>query len=126
MNNNLIKNIAISLLFVLAVLIILVAIFYDKLAVNKIVSEPQAYEPTEQIIQDVNDETDAETTEIVKTYEVNGSMMRSYEATKEYVRGKEYPFELFSYKATDENENTTSNSTNPNGGGTAGEPATIK
>ena len=109
---NLIKDIAIAVLIIYAVVIILVTVFYDKLAINKTVSSPTQFEVREEILNEIEKEQEEQETDIVTTYSINGSKLKTYEGTQksDYNKNKVDPFERYTYieGASDSNtENET-------------------
>lgn len=109
---NLIKDIGISVLLVLAIIIILLTAFYDKLAINKTVSTPQEYQVQEEVLEEVNKENEEQETDIITTYSITGSKLKSYEGTgkSDYDKDKEDPFERYTYIESEESNNTTNSS----------------
>lgn len=110
---NFLKDIAISILFVLSIIIILITIFYDKLVINKTVSIPQEYEIEKEIIEEVKKEEEEQQTDIITTYEVDASNLKSYEGTKksDYDKDKKDPFERYTYIGQNPDSNEVSDDT---------------
>lgn len=114
---SLIKDIAISLLLVLAIIIIFLVFFYDKLAINKVVSVPQPYEISESVLNEIEQENQEQESDIVTTYSIDAYDLKGYEGTKksEYNKDKIDPFERYTYTEIETgNSNTITDSNNEN------------
>lgn len=113
-----VKEIIISLLACLIVLIGLSLAFYRFIPNNKIIPEPIVYQANEEIQKELKTEVQNDSDKIVKTYEITASDLEKYQANKEYVPGKKNPFA----PASDSNSytgssNNSSNSSSSNNGG---------
>lgn len=129
LNIGFIKDIIISLLIVLAIIIILAVIFYDKLAINKMISSPAEYTIKEELLEKIKQEQEEQKDDIVVQYSINNPELRSYEGNEkyEYNKDKNDPFERYEYTETDDSNNTITNTitSNPTQNKT-NEPASIK
>lgn len=93
MNKELIKSIGISILVVIAIILIITIISYNKISIGKVIPKIQPYELNEEIKNEIQAEDNQEDTEIVTTYEIDASDLKTYERTKKYNKGKKNPFE---------------------------------
>ena len=80
---SLVKEIILSLVSCLVVLIALSIGFYRFIPNNKVIQE---------IKNELNSEVETNSESIVKTYEITNNDMENYKAKKEYVPGKKNPF----------------------------------
>lgn len=91
-NIDLIKDIFISILIVICIALIISLIFYDKIALSKVVPESEDYMMSEEMEEELNAALTDDSTEIVTTYYIDAADLKKYETTKEYNKGKQNPF----------------------------------
>lgn len=108
MSKELIKSIGISILVVIAIILLITILSYDKIAIGKVIPTITPYELSEEIKNEIQAEDNEEDTQIVTTYELDASDLKTYERTKKYNKGKKNPFEQESVAVQ------TGNSTNSN------------
>lgn len=118
-NMSLIKDISISILVVLAILILVLTTFYNKLAINKVISNPTEYELKEELKNEIEKESEEQQYDVVVPYSINGKDLKSYEGTEksDYDKDKLDPFERYEYSENGESNsssNTNSNSASTN------------
>ena len=89
---SLVKEIILSLVSCLVVLIALSIGFYRFIPNNKVIPETVSYQASEEIKNELNSEVEKNSESIVKTYEITNNDMENYNAKKEYVPGKKNPF----------------------------------
>ena len=106
-NTSLIKDIIISLLIVICIVLIFSVIFYDDISVSKVIPESQEYELTEEMQQELEETYYDEATEVVVTYSMDSSDLKRYEKVKEYNSGKQNPFAEESIEADNSNTGDT-------------------
>ena len=106
-----VKEIIISLLACLIVLIGLSLAFYRFIPNNKIIPEPIVYQANEEIQKELKTEVQNDSDKIVKTYEITANDLEKYQTNKEYVPGKKKPFA----PASDSNSYTGSSNNSSNG-----------
>ena len=113
LNISFIKDTIIALLIVLAIIIILAVIFYDKLAINKMISSPAEYSIKQEWLDEIKQEQEEQKDDIVVQYSINNPELRSYEGNEkyEYNKDKTDPFERYEYTGTEESNNTAGNTT---------------
>ena len=115
MTKDVLKEIGIVLLLLMAIVLILGIMLYDYIPNSVTVpAKVQAYELPEEAQEELNETLNAETQNIVKTYFVDSSTLSAYEYKDNYDKGKVDPFS--SYKTgTTTSSNTTSTSNSQNG-----------
>ncbi len=107
MFKSILKEIIITLLLFIAIILVLAVIFYDYNPINKIVPNKIAYSTP----QNVKNEVEEQITEIQETnivYTIDGSDLNVYKRTNSYVSGKSNPFST----TVEQTEETTTNTTN--------------
>lgn len=118
---NFIKEIIISLLVCLLVLIGLSFAFYNFIPTNKVIPEKIEYRASEEIKQELNSEVNSDSDNIIKTYEITASDLDQYQKNNEYNPGKKNPFAPISQGESDntsgETNTDSSNTTNTNNKG---------
>lgn len=106
MKKDIIKEIIITLLFILAVILILGVLLYEFVPTNKIIPEKVSYTTPENI----RDEIQSSESEINQntdiSYSINATDLSNYKKINEYVPGKKNPFE-----SVEKNETTNDTST---------------
>lgn len=112
---NWIKEIIISLLVCLLVLIVLSFVFYNFIPNNKVIPEKIEYQASDEIKKELNSEVDNSSDKIIKTYEITASDLEQYQKNKEYNPGKTNPFAPIS-QGNDASDVTTSDEANSNVG----------
>lgn len=89
---SIIKEVIVSLLVCLIVLIALSLGFYKFIPNNKVIPETVTYQASEDIEKEMNVDVNNNSDNIVKTYEITASDLDKYQKSKEYVPGKKNPF----------------------------------
>ena len=112
-NIELIKDFFISLLVVACIGIILIAIFYDKISLSKIIPETQEYVLSSEMQQELDNSSLNGAEEIIVNYYINATDLKKYEKNNEYVKGKSNPFAL--EDIIDVNNNTTTGNNSSSG-----------
>lgn len=106
-----IKDFVISILIVICIVIILCIIFYDKIALTKVIPDTEEYTLSDKMQNEI-DETNLEgTDEVIINYYIDATDLNKYEKDKEYVKGKSNPFGEVSIS----DNNTNNSATNSNG-----------
>lgn len=122
MAKTVLKEIIITLLLCIAILLILSVIFYDYNPLNKIVPGKIAYSTPEDIKSEIEE---SQVNDILENtfdvvYSIDGSDLNIYKKSNSYVAGKANPFSTISENTTTEEveggqtvvkNNTTSNNT---------------
>lgn len=114
-NIEIIKDLIISILIVICVVVILSMFFYDKISLTKIIPESEEYSLTEEMQESINDESLEEIEEVVTKYYIDAADLKKYEKTKEYNKGKKNPFSSMATSPdTDSNNSVGNNSDDDN------------
>lgn len=121
-NKELIKNIGIEILIIIAIILFLMIICYNKISIGRVIPTVEQYQLSDEIKSELESEQTEENSEIITTYELDASDLKKYEKTKEYNKGKKNPFAAeetsTSNTSTEEkgtsetNESTSSTNTN--------------
>lgn len=112
-NKELIKSIGISILIIIAILLLLTIISYNKISIGKVIPQVESYELNEEIKSELETEEADQNTEIVTTYEIDATDLKNYEKIKKYNKGKQNPFEEDTTSPNNTVNNTvTENKTN--------------
>lgn len=114
-NAHIIKDLIISILVVICIVLILSVIFYDKISLSKVIPESQEYLLTDEMQQELEETNLDDAQEVVTKYYIDAADLKKYEKTKEYNKGKQNPF------AEDETPvaNNTTNDVDSNDGSTS-------
>ena len=127
MAKSILKEVIIVLLIALAIILILGIFLYDYIPTNKVVPKIEQY----QIPNSIKNELEEDITEMEETkeiiYEIDGTDLKNYEKSKDYVKGKVNPFSQEvvnkantintsngTTPSTSNNSNTSSNDNNSN------------
>lgn len=117
MSKNIIKEIFISFFIVILILLLTIVIFYNKVSIGRVIPQVEEYTLSEELQEEIEEETIDGETEVVITYELDATDLKKYERTKEYNKGKKNPFAVEIVENTNNtlenniqgNENTPSN-----------------
>lgn len=110
-NIELIKDFAISLAIILAILLILSIVLYDKTSLTKVVPVAEEYKLSDKMNEEMEEQVLEENKDLITTYYLDASDLRRYEKSSEqYRKGKANPFAEESSQAEDYNSNSTNNS----------------
>lgn len=111
MTKAIIKEIIISLLLCLAIILIVGIVFYEYIPVAKVVPEPVAYTTPEETKSQLLTTSTVDENQVVMTYEINSSDLNNYKKTQEYKPGKANPFSTYAETETKDENGGTSGST---------------
>lgn len=106
-NKELLKDIGISFLIVIAITLLIMVVFYNKISIGRVIPNTEEYTLSEELKNEIEQENLDENSEIIKTYELDASDLKEYEKTNEYNKGKKNPF---SAETSGTTNNTTTNS----------------
>lgn len=126
MAKTVIKEIIITLLLCLAIMLILGILLYNYVPMNKTIPNPVSYTTPENVKQELAEVNGVDESKIIMTYEVDSDDLNNYKRIQNYKPGKANPFS--SYETTETNTttgesgagtgnssgNSTSSSTNTN------------
>lgn len=113
MNKEVIKNIGIGILVIIAIILLITIICYNKISIGRLIPTVETYELSEEMKNELATEQADENSEIITTYELDASDLKSYEKTKEYNKGKKNPFAA-EETSTNENSSNDTNTTQNN------------
>ncbi len=120
MDKNLIKDIIISFLIIIAIILLIIVICYDKVSIGKVIPKIEEYKLSDDIKNEIDQESADNQTEIVTTYQIDSSDLKQYEKTKEYNKGKRDPFAPDSStaenEASEENKSSVNDTNNSSSG----------
>ncbi len=109
---DIIKSIGLSILVIIAIILVLTIVSYDKISIGKIIPKVESYELNEEIKNELETEESDQNTEIITTYELDASDLKKYEKTKKYNKGKKNPFEQETISEVSQNNSVEENKTN--------------
>ena len=112
-NIGIIKDLIISLLIVVAIVLVLSVIFYDEISLSKVIPESEEYIMSEDMQEELDKGYINEEEQIITTYYIDAADLKKYENTKEYDKGKKNPFAQESVENTG-NNTITNNEINSN------------
>jgi len=102
------KEIVITILLFVAIILILAVIFYDYNPINKIVPNKVAYTTPNNVKNEVEEKvTELERTNIV--YTIDGSTLETYKKIDSYIPGKANPFSTLADGGNNNNNNNNNN-----------------
>ena len=102
MKNNIFKEILITLLIVVAVLLVLAVVFYQYIPSNKAIpSKATAYQASEEVAKEIEEEANSDLMEQQRTYEITDADLSMYKQNDSYRPGKVDPFAASSASATE-------------------------
>lgn len=106
-----VKETIIVLLVILASMLLFAVLLYDFIPNRIQTKETVSYTASESVRSMLQDSVAKETENIILTYEVTGTDLTNYEKAKEYVPGKQNPFEVYTAPVKEEEEEKVENST---------------
>lgn len=116
---NVIKEIAIMLLLLAAIILGLGVLFYDYIPSSKVVPTVLEYKTPNNIKEELSETITNNTEEVLVTYQVDSKDLKVYEKTKDYNAGKPNPFSYYTTQTnTSNNTNNTNTSSNTTNNGT--------
>ena len=110
MTKSIIKEIIIMLMLLLAIILVLAILFYDYIPINKVVPNIELYETSESISKELQDDLSSESSQVIKTYEIDATDLQVYEQSKDYQKGKVNPFSSYNTNVQANNANTQTQS----------------
>ena len=106
-----IKDLIISFLIVVCIGIILSMVFYDDIALGKVVPEVEEYTLSAEMQNNLENTELDDAEEVIINYYIDASDLKKYEKTNEYVKGKSNPFAEVSSSVIENNTTTGNNNT---------------
>lgn len=124
MAKKVIKELIISLLLCLAIILLLGILLYEYVPMTKTIPNPVSYTTPENVKQELANSEIVDEEQIILTYEVDSNDLNNYKRIQDYKPGKANPFSSYETTATNttqgnsatgENGNNTNNATTSNG-----------
>ena len=119
MKKSIFKEILLTLLVVVAILLVLAVVFYQYIPSNRTIpSKVTAYQASEEVAKEIEEDANSELVEQNQTYEITDQDLSLFKKIESYRPGKKDPFEQSSSKVSDgeTNDNDTPNdNSEPNG-----------
>lgn len=116
MAKKVIKEIIITLLLCLAIILILGLLLYDYVPMSKVVPEPVSYTTPEEVEEELLSAGGVDESQIVMTYQIDSTDLNNYKRIQDYKPGKTNPFSFYETGTTGENT-TNNNSSNGSSNG---------
>ena len=113
MTKKIFKELIISLLLCLAIILLLGILLYEYVPMTKTIPNPVSYTAPENVKQELANSQGVSEDEIIMTYEVDATDLNNYKRIQDYKPGKANPFSSY---ITEEN---TTNNENGTAGGTS-------
>ncbi len=111
-DNQLFKNVLTSILIIIAIILFIAVITYNKISIGRVIPRVEEYQISEDIKEELSNEED-EQTEFITTYKMDASDLKQYEKDNIYNKGKQYPFSSSQEGSTNtENEDEEGNKNN--------------
>lgn len=85
-------NIIISILSILCIIIILSLIFYDDIAISRVIPKTEEYLLSDEMKEEIESTKLSEAEEVIINYYIDKSDMKKFEDSGEYINKKSHPF----------------------------------
>lgn len=118
MAKNIIKEIIIMLLLILAIILILGVLLYEYVPINKMIPEELSYTTPEKIQDELNTDSSVDDTQVIITYQIDSTDLSNYKTTQDYVPGKKNPFSSLTAQEEANNNEGGNNTQSTNNGQT--------
>ncbi len=115
MAKKVIKELIISLLLCLAIILLLGILLYEYIPMAKTVPNPVSYKTPDNVKEELASET-VDEEQIIMTYEVDSNDLNNYKRIQDYKPGKANPFSSFEAAASNTTTGENGTSTNNNAG----------
>jgi len=116
MAKTIIKELIITLLLCLFIILILGILLYDYAPMSKTIPNPVSYITPDEIIEELNSSTSIDENQLVLTYEIDSTDLNNYKRIQDYKPGKTNPFSSWEVNAESPQDNQASgNGTNNTG-----------
>ena len=122
---NILKEISIFVLIIVAIILVLGVLLYDYIPTSKVVPTTISYKTPENLQAEIKEELVEETQQVIITYEIDKSDLNEYQNSSSYKPGKQNPFEEYKEQTnantgggTTSGGQTTGNSNGNNSNGT--------
>lgn len=117
MAKKVIKELIISLLLCLAIILLLGILLYEYVPMTKTIPNPVSYTTPDNVKQELANSETVDEEKIIMTYEVDSNDLNNYKRIQDYKPGKANPFS--SYETTATNTTLGNSSTSGNGNSTS-------
>ena len=118
MAKKVIKEIIISLLLCLAIILLLGILLYEYVPMTKTIPNPVSYTTPDNVKQELANSESVDESQIIMTYEVDSTDLNNYKRIQNYKPGKANPFSSYDTSETNGTNTTTNNSANGGNGNT--------
>jgi len=116
---DIIKDVIVSILIVISIGIIVSIVFYDDIALGKVIPEAEEYDLNDEMKAEIENSELDDAEEIIINYYIDASDLKKYENTNKYIKGKSNPFAEVDISNISNNtalgNNSSSNSNNTGG-----------
>lgn len=124
MTKKIFKELIISLLLCLAIILLLGILLYEYVPMTTTIPNPVSYTAPENVKQELANSQGVSEDEIIMTYEVDATDLNNYKRIQDYKPGKANPFSSYLTPETTTNENgTTEGTSSATGNGTTANPS---
>ena len=115
MAKTIVKELIISLLLCLAIILLLGILLYEYVPMTKTIPNAVSYTTPANVKQELAQSENIDENQIIMTYEVDLTDLNNYKRIQNYKPGKANPFSSFEATETNGTNPTTGNSSNGNG-----------
>lgn len=119
MAKKVIKELIISLLLCLAIILLLGILLYEYIPMAKTVPNPVSYNTPDNVKQELANSENVDEEQIIMTYEVDSNDLNNYKRIQDYKPGKANPFSSFETTGTNTTNGNSANGTSANNSGTS-------
>ena len=77
-NKDLIKNIGISILVIIALILLIMVISYNKISIGKVITKADEYQLDDEMKKELESEQEDTNAEIITTYELDATDLKQY------------------------------------------------
>jgi len=109
---NILKEIFIFILIIVAIILVLGVLLYDYIPTSKVVPQTIAYQTPENLKAEIEDEFIEDNSQVIITYEIDSSDLNVYKEITSYVPGKQNPFGSYNVQTNSAVTGGTGNSAN--------------
>lgn len=115
MTKKVIKELIISLLLCLAIILLLGILLYDYVPMTKTIPNPVSYTTPDNVKQELANSNTVDEDKIIMTYEVDSTDLNNYKSVQDYKPGKANPFSSYEPTESTSGTNTTTNNSSTGG-----------
>ena len=91
-NIDLIKDIIISILIVVCIILLISLFLYNKVSFHEVIPEAEEYKLSDEMQEALNETNSDQIQNTTTTYSIDAAALKQYEKTQEYSKGKQNPF----------------------------------